>query len=76
MSRPQEAEVTSIQGGETVLTETFDDSEDCGVDKPDVGIGIAVTELPDPCVVRCDEIDHLISARLDVCQEGHENTRM
>jgi len=74
----ESAEVTLVQGRQLLLAQPLHHREDRGVHEADVGILVAVAQLPDPVVVVGLEVLHLIGAEadanriLETCAEGVE----
>ena len=73
---PQAAEVPMIECRSSWLVEALDNREHRGVDKPDIGIGIAIAQLANSPVVVGDQSFHAVGAGNDVVKEGNEYADM
>lgn len=76
MARTQNAEVTAIQGCELCLLEPFDYREDRRVDETDVGVLVAIAEVPDAVEVAGEKAFDPIGALDDIFQEVDPDLRM
>ena len=56
VSRPKQAEMAAIEGGELGFAEAFDDGEDSGVDEAHGGIVVAFGDLKNAVVVLGDKV--------------------
>jgi hypothetical protein len=43
--------MASVERGQLLLTESFDDGQDGGIDEPDIGVAVTVTNLPYALVI-------------------------
>jgi hypothetical protein len=62
--------------GELRLVETLDDRQHRRVDKTDIGIGVAITDLSDSPIVGRTEILDRVRSVLDIADEGDQRARV
>jgi hypothetical protein len=75
VTRPKGGEVPVVERGELSLTESFDDGKDGGIDETEAQVRVLGKKLPDPFVVRANEIDDRERVALDICEKGNERAR-
>ena len=74
MAGPQKPEVAVVKGGQLRLVEPLCNRKDRGIHKPQIGVGVTVTEFADAPVVLGLQFLNEIGAGEDVVEKGEEDS--